>query len=164
MAIAPAPREIYALLSALSELPIRQDIAVTGSVNQQGVIQPIGGVNEKIEGFYDVCRVRGLTGTQGVLIPVENVEDLMLRDDVIEAVAAGKFHVHPVAHIEEGIEILTGSRGRFPRWPRTISIWHRFRARRRPPAPDGRNPKKIRLAQRGSSSLRGNARFVVAGG
>ena len=87
---------------------IRQDIAVTGSVNQQGVIQPIGGVNQKIEGFYDVCRVRGLTGTQGVLIPSENVEDLMLRDDVIEAVAAGKFHVHPVAHIDEGIEIMTG--------------------------------------------------------
>ncbi len=100
--------EIYALLSALSGLPLRQEIAVTGSVNQQGVIQPIGGVNQKIEGFYDVCRVRGLTGTQGVIIPVENVEDLMLRDDVIEAVAAGKFHIHPVAHIEEGIEILTG--------------------------------------------------------
>ncbi len=77
-------------------------------MNQQGVIQPIGGVNQKIEGFYDVCRVRGLTGTQGVLIPSENVEDLMLRDDVIEAVAAGKFHVHPVAHIKEGIEIMTG--------------------------------------------------------
>ncbi len=100
--------EVYALLSALSDLPIRQDIGVTGSVNQQGVIQPIGGVNEKVEGFYDVCRVRGLTGTQGVLIPVENVEDLMLREDLIAAVAAGMFHVHPVAHIEEGIEILTG--------------------------------------------------------
>src|SRR5438309_1819526 len=114
--------EIYALLSALSGLPIRQDIAVTGSVNQQGVIQPIGGVNEKVEGFYDVCRVRGLTGTQGVLIPVENVEDLMLREDLIAAVAEGMFHVHPVAHIEEGIEILTGveagardGRGQFPR-------------------------------------------------
>ena len=113
--------EIYALLSALAELPIRQEIAVTGSVNQQGVVQSIGGVNEKIEGFYDVCRLRGLTGTQGVLIPAENVEDLMLRDDVIEAVAAGKFHVHPVAHVAEGIEILTGhaagfrdGQGRFP--------------------------------------------------
>jgi ATP-dependent Lon protease len=100
--------EIYALLSALSGLPLRQDIAVTGSVSQQGEVQPIGGVNQKVEGFYDVCRIRGLTGTQGVLIPVENVEDLMLRDDVIDAVAAGKFHVHPVARIEEGIEILTG--------------------------------------------------------
>ena len=114
--------EIYALLSALSGLPIRQDIGVTGSVNQQGVIQPIGGVNEKVEGFYDVCRVRGLTGTQGVLIPSENVEDLMLREDVIASVANGMFHVHPVAHIEEGIEILTGveagssdARGQFPR-------------------------------------------------
>ncbi len=100
--------EIYALLSALSALPIRQDIAVTGSVNQQGDIQPIGGVNQKIEGFYDVCRVKGLTGRQGVIIPVENVEDLMLRDDVVEAVAAGKFQVLPVASVEEGIEMLTG--------------------------------------------------------
>jgi ATP-dependent Lon protease len=100
--------EVYALLSALSGLPIRQEIAVTGSVNQQGDVQPIGGVNEKIEGFFDVCRVRGLTGAQGILIPIENVEDLMLRDDIIDAVAAGKFHVYPVALIEEGIEILTG--------------------------------------------------------
>jgi predicted ATP-dependent protease len=81
---------------------------VTGSVNQQGDIQAIGGINEKIEGFYDVCRVKGLTGTQGVIMPVENVEDLMLREDVIEAVAAGKFHIYPVGTVEEGIEILTG--------------------------------------------------------
>src|SRR5690242_4032325 len=101
--------EIYALLSALSGLPIRQDIAVTGSVSQQGDIQPIGGVNQKIEGFFDVCRVKsGLTGRQGVMIPSENIEDLMLRDDVIEAVAAGKFHIMPVTSLEEGIEILTG--------------------------------------------------------
>ena len=101
--------EIYALLSALSGLPIRQDIAVTGSVSQQGDIQPIGGVNQKIEGFFDVCRVKsGLTGRQGVMIPSENIEDLMLRDDVIEAVAAGKFHILPVTTLEEGIEILTG--------------------------------------------------------
>src|SRR6266849_3757655 len=100
--------EIYALLSALSGLPIRQDIAVTGSVNQQGDIQPIGGVNQKIEGFYDVCRVKGVTGRQGVVIPVENVEDLMLRDDVLEAVTSGKFHIWPVARIEQGIELLTG--------------------------------------------------------
>ena len=103
--------EIYALLSALSGLSIRQDIAVTGSVNQQGDIQSIGGVNQKIEGFYDVCRVKGLTGQQGVIIPVENVEDLMLRDDLVEAVAAGKFHVLPVATVEESIEILTGVKG-----------------------------------------------------
>jgi lon-related putative ATP-dependent protease len=101
--------EIYALLSALSGLPIRQDIAVTGSVSQQGDIQPIGGVNQKIEGFFDVCRVKaGLTGRQGVMIPSENIEDLMLRDDVIDAVAAGKFHILPVTTVEEGIEILTG--------------------------------------------------------
>lgn len=100
--------EIYALLSALSGAPIRQDLAVTGSVNQQGDIQPIGGVNEKIEGYYDVCRVKGLTGNQGVLIPVENVDDLMLRDDIIETVAKGKFHIFPVTTIDQGIEILTG--------------------------------------------------------
>jgi predicted ATP-dependent protease len=83
---------------------------VTGSVNQQGDIQPIGGVNQKIEGFYDVCRVKEFTGRQGVLIPVENVEDLMLREDVVEAVAAGNFHILPVATVEEGIEALTGVR------------------------------------------------------
>src|SRR6202007_72332 len=93
--------EIYALLSALSECPIRQDLAVTGSVNQQGDVQPIGGVNQKIEGFYDVCRAMGLTGKQGVLIPAENVEDLMLRDDVIEAVAAGMFFISPVSPVEQ---------------------------------------------------------------
>ncbi|MBZ5541271.1 MAG: AAA family ATPase [Acidobacteriia bacterium] len=100
--------EIYALLSALSELPLRQDMAVTGSVNQQGDVQAIGGVNEKIEGFYDVCRIKGLTGTQGVIIPAENVEDLMLREDLLEAVGAGKFHIYPVAKVEEGLEILSG--------------------------------------------------------
>jgi lon-related putative ATP-dependent protease len=102
--------EIYALLSALAELPVRQDLAVTGSVNQQGDIQPIGGVNQKIEGFYDVCRLKGLTGSQGVLIPAENIDDLMLRDEVIEAVAKGVFYIYPVATIEQGIEILTGVR------------------------------------------------------
>jgi ATP-dependent Lon protease len=102
--------EIYALLSALSGIPIRQDLAVTGSVNQQGDVQPIGGVNQKIEGFYDVCRLKGITGKQGVLIPSENVDDLMLRDEVIEAVACGRFHIYPVATIEQGIEILTGGR------------------------------------------------------
>ena len=100
--------EIYALVSALSGLPLRQDIAVTGSINQQGDIQAIGGVNEKIEGFFDVCRIKGLTGTQGVTMPESNVEDLMLREDILEAVAAGKFHIWPVAKVEQGIEILTG--------------------------------------------------------
>ncbi len=101
--------EIYALVSALSGLPLRQDIAVTGSINQQGDIQAIGGVNEKIEGFFDVCRIKGLTGTQGVMIPESNVEDLMLREDVLDAVAAGKFHIWPVAKVEQGIEILSGT-------------------------------------------------------
>ena len=101
--------EIYALTSALSGIPLRQDVAVTGSMNQQGDIQAIGGVNEKIEGFFDVCRIKGLTGTQGVMIPQSNVEDLMLREDVLDAVAAGKFHIWPVAKVEQGIEILTRS-------------------------------------------------------
>ncbi len=100
--------ELYALLSSLSGLPLRQDIAVTGSVNQKGEIQPIGGVNEKIEGFFDVCKAKGLTGRQGVLIPHLNVDDLMLRKDVVEAVREGKFHIYPVRTIDEGIEILTG--------------------------------------------------------
>ena len=100
--------EIYALLSSISGLPLRQDIAVTGSVNQKGEIQPIGGVNEKIEGFYDVCKAKGLTGKQGVMIPHLNVEDLMLRKDVVQAVKEGKFHIYPVKAIDQGIEILTG--------------------------------------------------------
>jgi predicted ATP-dependent protease len=101
--------EIYALLSALSELPLRQDIAVTGSMNQRGDIQAIGGVNEKIEGFFDTCRIDGLTGTQGVMIPLANVDDLMLREDVLEAVAGGKFHIWPIARVEQGVELLTGT-------------------------------------------------------
>jgi lon-related putative ATP-dependent protease len=101
--------ELYALLSALAELPLRQDLAVTGSVNQMGQVQAIGGVNEKIEGFFDLCAARGLTGTQGVLIPTANVHHLMLRADVVEACAAGRFAVYPVAHIDEGIALLTGA-------------------------------------------------------
>ena len=100
--------EVYALLSALSEIPIKQSLAVTGSVNQWGEIQPIGGVNEKIEGFFDVCLQRGLTGDQGCLIPVQNVAELMLREDIVEAVREGTFHVWPVTTIDQGIEILTG--------------------------------------------------------
>ena len=100
--------EVYALLSSLSRIPLRQDIAVTGSINQLGEIQPIGGVNQKIEGFFDVCRARGLTGTQGVMIPHQNVTDLMLRHDVVEAVQKGTFHIYAVSTVEEGIEILSG--------------------------------------------------------
>ncbi len=100
--------EIYALLSSLSGLPIRQDIAVTGSVNQKGEVQPIGGVNEKIEGFFDVCKAKGLKGKQGVMIPHLNIGDLMLRKDVVEAVKEGKFRIYPVKTIDQGIQILTG--------------------------------------------------------
>ena len=100
--------EVYAILSSLSKLPLRQDIAVTGSLNQKGEIQPIGGVNEKIEGFFDVCKSLGLTGTQGVIIPQQNIQNLMLRKDVIAAVEKGEFHIYPVKIIDEGIEILTG--------------------------------------------------------
>ena len=100
--------ELYALMSALAEVPLKQSLAVTGSVNQHGVVQPIGGVNEKIEGFFDVCQQRGLTGEQGVLIPQSNVPHLMLRPEIVEAVAAGDFHVYPVATIDEGIALLTG--------------------------------------------------------
>ena len=100
--------ELYALLSALAETPIKQSLAVTGSVNQRGEVQAIGGVNEKIEGFFDLCQARGLTGEQGVLIPASNVKHLMLRRDVVEAVEAGKFHVYPVETIDQGIALLTG--------------------------------------------------------
>ncbi|HSR10262.1 MAG TPA: S16 family serine protease, partial [Thermodesulfobacteriota bacterium] len=98
----------YALLSSLTNLPLRQDIAVTGSVNQNGEVQPIGGVNYKIEGFFDICKARGLTGKQGVMIPHQNVEDLMLRKDIVEAAQGGKFHIYPVKTVDQGIEILTG--------------------------------------------------------
>ena len=100
--------ELYALLSSLSELPISQEIAVTGSVNQKGEIQAIGGVNEKIEGFFEICRRRGLNGQQGVMIPKQNVINLNLHDDVIKAVKENKFHIYAVSTIDEGIEILTG--------------------------------------------------------
>ena len=100
--------EIFALLSTLAGLPIKQSIAVTGSLNQKGDVQPIGGVNEKIEGFYDVCKSRGLTGKQGVIIPTLNVKELMLREDVIQSVREGKFHIYEIKRVEEGIEILTG--------------------------------------------------------
>ena len=100
--------EIFALLSTLSDVPIKQSIGITGSLNQKGDVQPIGGVNEKIEGFFDVCRSRGLTGKQGVVIPIQNVKDLMLREDVVQAVEDGKFHIWAIERVEEGIEILTG--------------------------------------------------------
>jgi len=100
--------ELCALLSSLADIPIKQSLAVTGSVNQLGEVQAIGAVNEKIEGFFDICRARGLDGSQGVLIPRANAGDLMLRADVVEAAAAGRFHVYPVTTVDEAIEILTG--------------------------------------------------------
>ncbi|MEI8032004.1 MAG: AAA family ATPase [Chlorobiaceae bacterium] len=100
--------ELYALLSALSGVPIRQWLAVTGSVNQFGQVQAIGGVNEKIEGFYDLCKARGLTGKQGVLIPASNIDNLMLRRDLVASVEKGEFSIWPVSHVDEGIELLTG--------------------------------------------------------
>ncbi|MEJ2656857.1 MAG: ATP-binding protein [Desulfobacterales bacterium] len=100
--------ELYAIISSLSGIPIHQGIAVTGSVNQKGKIQAIGGVNQKIEGFFDVCKTKGLTGKQGVLIPRANVKNLMLKKEVIDAVKTGKFHIYQVSTVEEGIEILTG--------------------------------------------------------
>lgn len=100
--------ELYAILSSLAEVPIRQYLAVTGSVNQKGEVQAIGGLNEKIEGFFEVCRVKGLNSNQGVLIPDSNVRNLMLKEEIVEAIKAGNFHVHPVSTIDEGIEVLTG--------------------------------------------------------
>jgi predicted ATP-dependent protease len=125
--------ELYALLSAIAEVPISQFFAVTGSVNQHGGVQAIGGVNEKIEGFFDICNARGLTGEQGVLIPESNVKHLMLRRDVIDAVAAEKFNIYPISSIDQGIELLTGvaagiqdAEGNYP--PETINgkVQHRL--------------------------------------
>jgi predicted ATP-dependent protease len=100
--------EVCAILSALSGLPLRQDLAVTGSMNQKGEIQSIGAVNEKIEGFFNACQAKGMTGTQGVIMPRLNLDDLMLPDKVIEAVAQRKFRLYAIAHIDEGLELLTG--------------------------------------------------------
>jgi lon-related putative ATP-dependent protease len=102
--------ELYAILSALADLPVKQNIAVTGSVNQKGEVQAIGGVNEKIEGFYELCKARGLKGDESVMIPKSNVQDLMLKEEVVKTVADGRFHIYPVSTIDEGIEVLTGAK------------------------------------------------------
>jgi predicted ATP-dependent protease len=114
--------ELYALISAIAEIPLRQDLAVTGAVDQYGRVMAIGGVNEKIEGFFAVCEARGLTGSQGVLIPEANIEDLMLDDAVIDAVRSGRFHIYPVTSVDDGLALLTGEPvgepgedGRFPK-------------------------------------------------
>jgi predicted ATP-dependent protease len=113
--------ELYALLSNLSALPLNQGIAVTGSMNQRGEVQPVGGINEKIEGFFEVCKAKGLTDSQGVIIPKRNVKNLMLKKEVIEAVKDGKFSIYPIEMVDEGLEILTstpvgerGPDGKFP--------------------------------------------------
>lgn len=126
--------ELYVLLSSLAEAPINQGIAVTGSVNQWGEIQPIGGVNEKIEGFYHICKERGLTGEQGVIIPFQNVKNLMLEEEIVEAVKQGEFHIWAIRHIEEGLEILTGApagyrrdeNGKFPEGTIFAKVEERF--------------------------------------
>jgi predicted ATP-dependent protease len=100
--------ELVALLSAIADVPIRQSLAITGSVDQKGVVQAIGGVNQKIEGFFDTCKARDLSGEQGVLIPADNVQHLMLRRDVAEAIAKKQFHIYPLTHVDEAIALLTG--------------------------------------------------------
>ncbi|MBI2866679.1 MAG: AAA family ATPase, partial [Chloroflexi bacterium] len=126
--------ELYAILSSLAEVPIKQSVAVTGSVNQKGELQPIGGVNQKIEGFFDLCREKGLTGQQGVLIPQSNVRHLMLREDVVEAVQQGRFHVWAAHTIDQGLEVLTGmpagrrsSKGTYPRGSLNYRVDRRLR-------------------------------------
>ncbi|GAB5468532.1 MAG: ATP-binding protein [Rhodospirillales bacterium] len=137
--------ELYALLSALSGLPLRQDLAITGSVNQKGEVQAIGGVNEKVEGFFDICQARELTGQQGVMIPKANVVHLMLRDDVVSAAANARFHIYPVETIAEGIELLTGvpagtrdEAGAFP----ADSVFGKVEARLRTFAKAGKKDKE----------------------
>jgi lon-related putative ATP-dependent protease len=100
--------ELYAIISSIAKIPIKQYIAVTGSVSQKGEIQPIGGINEKIEGFFDVCKIKGLNGKQGVMMPIQNVKNLMLKDEIIEAVKENKFNIYAISNIEEGLGILTG--------------------------------------------------------
>lgn len=119
--------ELFALISSLSDVPLRQDLAVTGSVNQFGQLQPIGGATEKVEGFYYVCKEIGLTGRQGVVLPVQNVDNLVLAEEVLEAVRDGRFHIYPIATVEEGLEILTGVRAGSVREPGTLH----FRTERR---------------------------------
>jgi predicted ATP-dependent protease len=100
--------ELYALLSSIGGFPLKQGLAVTGSMDQNGEVQPVGGINEKIEGFFDLCRFTGLDRNQGVIIPARNVKNLMLKKDVVEAVKDGKFSIYPIKRVEEGLELITG--------------------------------------------------------
>lgn len=126
--------ELYAILSSLSGIPINQSIAVTGSVNQKGKIQPIGGVNEKIEGFFQVCKMRGLDGSHSVIIPKQNIKNLNLSTEVVNAVKEGMFHIYAISTIEEGIELLTGvpagskdENGNFPAGTINYLVYNRLK-------------------------------------
>ncbi len=143
--------ELYVLLSALSGVPLRQDLAVTGSVDQYGTVQAIGGANQKIEGFYRVCKATGLSGTQGVLLPRANVNNLMLDPETVEAVASGRFHIYPVDTIDQGIEILTGLRAGTLEEPGTINHLVSRRLRRMSDILRERRPEESRLLQAGPS-------------
>jgi predicted ATP-dependent protease len=134
--------ELVALLSSIADVPVKQCFAVTGSVNQFGDVQPIGGVNEKIEGFFDICAARGLDGSHGVIVPQANVSQLMLRDDVIDAVAAGRFAVHAVRHVDDAIEVLTGLAAGDPLAPQPDSVSGRIAARLREYATLGRSGQR----------------------
>ncbi len=149
--------EMCALLSNISGIPIKQSLAVTGSVNQKGDIQPIGGVNEKIEGFFDICKARGFNKKQGVIIPVQNIKDLMLKDEIIEAVRNKEFHIYPVATVDEAIEILTGVKagklnkdGHYQAHTVYGEVEKRLREMRRliKPAPPKEEPKKKNVSKK----------------
>ena len=130
--------ELYCILSALSGLPIDQSLAVTGSVNQKGKVQAIGGVNQKVEGYFEICKSRGLTGRQGCMVPESNVRHLMLKEEVLEAIKAGKFHIYPIADIDEGIEVLTGVPAGRARQGRHLPRGHGAPPGAGPAEPDGR--------------------------
>jgi predicted ATP-dependent protease len=123
--------ELLALLSSIGDVPLAQGLAVTGSVNQLGEVQPIGGVNEKIEGFFDICAARGLDGTHGVVLPEANVAQLMLRDDVVQAVADGRFTIHAVRHVDEAVEVMSGLPAGEPHAPHADTVNGRIVARLR---------------------------------
>jgi predicted ATP-dependent protease len=140
--------ELVALLSSIADVPVKQCFAVTGSVNQFGQVQPIGGVNEKIEGFFDVCAARGLDGTHGVIVPQANVAQLMLRDDVIDAVAAGRFAIHAVGHVDDAVEVLTGLAAGDALAPQPDSVHGRVVARLREYAAIGRSGQRRAIRRR----------------
>ncbi|HIE38325.1 MAG TPA: ATP-dependent protease [Anaerolineales bacterium] len=163
--------ELYALLSSLSGLPIRQGIAVTGSVDQQGQVQPVGGVTHKIEGFFQICQERGLTGDQGVIIPAANRHNLMLREEVVRAVAEGKFHIYSIATVDEGIELLTGvpagersGKGKFPKGTVHARVLRRLQelAKGLEKAGEGKRQREKKRAAEGQESKRQGKKSTIA--